>query len=441
MRGSHPPEPALSDVELTIEDLSHDGRGVARVDGKAWFVAGGLPGERVRAKRTAKHRQFDEAEVVEVLDASPERVAPACPHFGTCGGCSLQHLSPAGQIAAKQRTLLENLERIGHVAPARVLAPLQGTPWGYRRRGRLSAKWVEKKGRMLVGFRETNGRFVAELSRCPVLHPAIGERIDALARTIEAMDARREIPQVEFAVGDAQGALVFRHLVELGPADRERLAAFGRENGLYIYLQPGGLDSVVALEPADAALSFALPAYDVSLAFRPLDFIQVNGDINARMIDHALALLDPRPEDRVLDLFCGLGNFTLPLARRCAHVTGVEGEAGLVQRARDNAARNGIANVEYHAANLAQDQRDAPWARAKHDLVLLDPPRAGAIEVLAYLPRKDVRRVVYVSCHPASLARDAGVLVREHGFKLAAAGVMDMFPHTAHVESIAVFER
>lgn len=431
----------MSELELTIDDLSHEGRGVAHVDGKAWFVAGALPGERVRARRTAKHRQYDEAEVVEVLDASPDRVAPACPHFGTCGGCSLQHLAPAAQIAAKQRTLLENLERIGHVAPARVLAPLQGAPWGYRRRGRLSAKWVEKKGRMLVGFRETNGRFVAELTRCPVLHPAIGERIDALARLIESMAARSEIPQVEFAVGDGQGALVFRHLVELGAEDRARLVGFARETGLHVYLQPGGLDSVQALEPADAALAFALPAWDVTLAFRPLDFIQVNDDINARMIDHALALLDPQPGDRVLDLFCGLGNFTLPLARRAAHVTGVEGEAGLVQRARDNAALNGIGNVEYHAANLAEDQRDAPWARAKQDLILLDPPRAGAAEVLAYLPRKDTRRVVYVSCHPASLARDAGVLVREHRFKLTAAGVMDMFPHTGHVESIALFER
>jgi 23S rRNA (uracil1939-C5)-methyltransferase len=431
----------LSELELTIDDLSHEGRGVAHVDGKAWFVAGALPGERVRARRTAKHRQYDEAEVVEVLEASPDRVLPACPHFGTCGGCSLQHLAPAAQIAAKQRTLLENLERIGHVTPTKVLAPLQGAPWGYRRRGRLSAKWVEKKGRMLVGFRETNGRFVAELTRCPVLHPAIGERIEPLARLIESMAARSEIPQVEFAVGDGQGALVFRHLVELGAEDRARLVCFARETGLYIYLQPGGLDSVQALEPADAALAFALPAYDVTLAFRPLDFIQVNDDINARMIDHALALLDPQPTDRVLDLFCGLGNFTLPLARRTAHVTGVEGEAGLVQRARDNASRNGIGNVEYHAANLAEDQRDAPWARARHDLILLDPPRAGAAEVLAYLPRKDTRRVVYVSCHPASLARDAGVLVREHRFRLVAAGVMDMFPHTGHVESIAVFER
>lgn len=431
----------MSEIELRIDDLAHDGRGVGRLDGKAWFVAGGLPGERVRARRTAGHRQFDEAQAIEVIEPSPARVVPACPHFGVCGGCTLQHLAPGAQIEAKQRSLLENLDRIGRVVPARLLEPLQGSAWGYRRRGRLSAKWVEKKGRVLVGFRETNGRYVAELSRCPVLHPAIGERIEPLARMVESLDARREVPQIEFAVGDAQGALVFRHLVELGAADRARLAAFGRAFGLHIYLQSGGIDSVVALEPADAALSFALPAYDVTLAFRPLDFIQVNGEINARMVDHALALLDPGPGDRVLDLFCGLGNFTLPLARRCAQVDGVEGEAGLVQRARDNARRNGVGNAAFHAANLAADQRDAPWARARHDLLLLDPPRAGAIEVLAYLPGQDARRVVYVSCHPASLARDAGVLVRDHGFRLAAAGVIDMFPHTAHVESIALFER
>lgn len=442
MRGHRAPEnPALSELELLIDDLSHDGRGVAHVDGKAWFVTGALPGERVRARRTGKHRHYDEAETLQVLHPSPDRVTPACAHFGVCGGCSLQHLAPAAQIAAKQRTLLANLERIGHVSPQRVLEPLQGTPWGYRRRGRLSAKWVEKKGRMLVGFRETNGRFVAELSRCPVLDPVIGERIDALARLIETMAARREIPQVEFAVGDGIGALVVRHLVELDAADRAKLVEFAQSTGLQVFLQPGGIDSVQALYPLDARLAFALPAYGLRMEFRPLDFIQINSDINLRMIDHALDLLAPGPEDHVLDLFCGLGNFTLPLARRAAHVTGIEGEAGLVARARENARANAVANVEYHAANLFEDQRDAAWARARHDLIVLDPPRAGAAEVLAYLPRKETRRVVYVSCHPASLARDAGLLVREHRFSLAAAGVMDMFPHTAHVESIAVFER
>jgi 23S rRNA (uracil1939-C5)-methyltransferase len=282
---------------------------------------------------------------------------------------------------------------------------------------------------------------VAEIRRCPVLHPVIGERIEALAALIEGMQARREIPQIEFAVGDGQGALVFRHLVELGADDRERLIRFARDTGLYVYLQPGGLDSVRPLHPPDPTLTFGLPAYAASVVFEPLDFIQVNDDINQRMIDHALDLLAPAATDRVLDLFCGLGNFTLPLARRAAQVTGVEGEAGLVARARRNAERNAATNVEYHAADLAVDQRDAAWARANYDAVLLDPPRAGAAEVLNYLPRKDVRRLVYVSCHPASLARDAGELVRRHRFTLSAAGVMDMFPHTGHVESIALFER
>jgi len=431
----------LPEIELDIVDLSHDGRGVARVDGKAVFVAGALTGERVRARVVKRSRQFDEAEAVEVLTAAADRVAPLCAHFGTCGGCALQHLAPAAQIAAKQRTLLENLERIGHVAPARVLEPLSGEPWRYRRRARLSVKHVEKKGRTLVGFRERDGRFVAEIERCVVLHPAVGERIGELAALVETLDAKREIPQIEVSIGDELAGLVFRHLTPLSEGDRAKLVAFAQASGLAIWLQPGGNDSVVPLYPADPRLSFALPHHGVEMAFEPLDFIQVNGAMNERMIDHALALLAPQPNERVLDLFCGLGNFTLPLARRCAHVTGVEGDAGLIARARANAARQGFANVDFDVADLAGDQRSAPWAKARWDALLLDPPRAGADKVLEYLPRKDCGRVVYVSCHPGSLARDAGILVREHGFKLEAAGVMDMFPHTAHVESIALFVR
>ncbi len=448
--GAHPSYPArplrfravsVSELQLQISDLSHDGRGVARQDGKAIFVTGALPGETVRAKMVRRHRQFDEAEVVEVLTPSPDRVTPACEHFGVCAGCALQHQSPSAQIAAKQGTLLENLERIGHVTPERVLPPLFDEPWGYRRRGRLSVKWVEKKDRLLVGFRETNGRYVADVRRCPVLHPAIGERIEALSAMISGMDSRREIPQIEFAVGDELGAIVLRHLQPLSEADRARLIAFAKATGLAVFLQPGGLDSVAPLYPEAVDLSFALPGYDVRLHFQPLDFIQINARMNARMIDHALELLEPTATSQVLDLFCGLGNFTLPLARRVAQVVGVEGEAGLVRRAAANAERNGIGNAEFHAADLSQDHRDAAWARRDYDRVLLDPARAGAAEVLAYLPRKSTRRVVYVSCHPASLARDAGILVNQHRFKLVAAGVMDMFPHTGHVESIALFER
>jgi 23S rRNA (uracil1939-C5)-methyltransferase len=274
-----------------------------------------------------------------------------------------------------------------------------------------------------------------------VLHPKVGTRLAELSALVAAMDAVREIPQIEVAVGDEFAALVFRHLAPLTEADSARLIAFAQATDLAIFLQPGGIDSVQPLYPRDAALSFALPHFDLRIDFKPLDFVQVNGAMNQRMIEHALSLLAPAATDSVLDLYCGLGNFTLPLARRVAHVVGIEGEAGLVARARQNAQANGIANAEFHAANLADDQRDADWARRNYDLLLLDPARAGAAEVLAYLPRKATRRVVYVSCHPGSLARDAGILVNTHGFKLRAAGVMDMFPHTAHVESIALFER
>lgn len=428
-------------LELEITGLSHDGRGVARHDGKAVFVRGALAGEKVLARVAQRHRHFDEAQVEQVLVASPDRVDPRCPHFGVCGGCALQHLAPAAQIAAKQRVLAENFERIGHVEPRRWLEPLTSDSWGYRRKGRLSVKFVDKKGKALVGFREENGRYVADLARCEVLVPAVGERIAAIAQLVGSLQSVREIAQIEIAAGDDTTALIFRHLQPLSESDRAALVAFGQAQGLAIYLQPGGNDSVHPLWPDAPRLAFRIAAADVELEFRPLDFIQVNRSMNEAMIAHALALLDPQPTDRVLDLFCGLGNFTFPLARRSAHVVGVEGEHALVERAKRNAARNGIDNVEYHVANLLDDQRDTPWARQRYDRILLDPPRSGAQAVFDYLPKKDTGRIVYVSCHPASLARDAGILVERHGYKLKAAGVMDMFPHTAHVESIALFER
>ncbi len=431
----------MTTLEADITDLTQDGRGVTHLAGKAVFVAGALAGERVRLRYTGKHRHYDEAAVEEVLVASMDRVTPRCAHFGVCAGCALQHLDPAAQIAAKQNALLENLQRIGKVQPQNVLDPLTDSPWGYRRKARLSAKFVEKKGRMLVGFRESNGRYVADIKRCEVLHPAVGERIEAIAALLESLEAKREIPQIEVAAGDDLVALVLRHLQPLSVHDLDALTEFGKLHQLGIYLQPGGIDSVASLWPVDAQLSFRLPAYDVEIDFRPLDFIQVNGGMNRRMIDHALALLDPQPTDRVLDLFCGLGNFTLPLARRAGHVTGVEGEAGLVRRAQANAQKNQIENATFYSADLAADQRAAAWAKADYDLLLLDPPRSGADALLEYLPKRSARRVVYVSCHPASLARDAGILVERHGFKLVSAGVMDMFPHTAHVESIALFVR
>lgn len=426
--------------EIEITDLSHDGRGVARIGGKTVFVAGALPGERAIVRIGTRHRNFDEARIETLLVRSPERIEPRCPHFGTCGGCALQHLPPTAQIAAKQRVLAENFERIGKVEPQRWLDPLTDAEWGYRRKGRLSVKWVPKKGKVLVGFREDNPRFVADLSVCHTLLPEVGQRIAAIGELVTSLEARNQIAQIEIAAGDATVALVFRNLQPLSDADTAKLVAFGQAHDLAILLQPGGPDSVRAVWPERVDLSFRIAEADVEIAFKPLDFVQVNAGMNRRMIARALDLLDPQPTDRVLDLFCGLGNFTLPVARRAGSVVGIEGEAGLVARARENAAANRIANAEFAAADLASDQRDAPWATRDYEKLLLDPPRSGAAAVLEYLPRKATQRVVYVSCHPGSLARDAGTLVQRHGFRLVAAGVMDMFPHTAHVESIALFE-
>jgi 23S rRNA (uracil1939-C5)-methyltransferase len=429
--------------EVEITDLSHDGRGVARREGeggKVTFVAGALPGERVMAKQTARSRHFDEATTVQVLHASDDRVEPRCIHFGTCGGCALQHLAEDKQILAKQRVLLENLERIGHVTPDRVLPPLTDASWGYRRKGRFSVRRVEKKDKTLVGFREQDPRFVADLTRCETVIPQIGEKVSALATLVDGMQARRDIPQIEFIAGDDTVALTVRHLAPLSESDKAALVAFAQEHGFAIFLQPGGVDSVHPLWPANPRLAFSLPQWDIEFVFRPLDFIQVNAGLNGKMIQSALDLLDPQPEDRVLDLFCGLGNFTLPLARRVREVVGVEGEAGLVRRARENAEHNHLANAQFHAADLGKDLSDHTWMREGFDRLLLDPPRSGADFVLTQLKLKQFKRIVYVSCHPGSLARDAGYLVNERGWKLRAAGVMDMFPHTAHVESIAMFE-
>lgn len=431
----------MQNPEVEIESLTHDGRGVARIDGKTVFVAGALPGERARIRYSKRHRNYDEARVEELLSRSVDRVEPRCPHFGVCGGCAFQHLPAGRQIEVKQSVLAENFERIGKVSPERWLPPLSDEEWGYRRKGRLSVKWVEQKNKAVVGFREDNPRFIADLSICHTLLPEVGQRIDALSELIGSLEARREIAQIEIAAGDDTVALVFRHLLPLVDADREKLKAFGVQHDLAILLQPKGPDSVHPLWPETIDLHFRIADAAVDLAFKPLDFIQVNAGMNQRMIRRTLDLLDVQADDVVLDLFCGLGNFTLPIARRVAAVIGVEGDEGLVARAAANAERNGIGNARFHAADLLLNHASSTWARGDYGKLLLDPPRSGAAAVLDYLPRKGTDRIVYVSCHPGSLARDAGILVNRHGFSLAEAGVMDMFPHTAHVESIALFIR
>jgi 23S rRNA (uracil1939-C5)-methyltransferase len=432
---------SIAPEEADIVDLSHQARGVTRVDGKAVFVADALPGERVVMRRVGRHRNFDEAVLEQVLLASPDRVSAACPHFGLCGGCALQHLAPGAQLAFKQAQLLENLARLGDVEPGHVLEPLTGPAWAYRRRARLGVKYVERKARVLVGFRERSAPYVADLHECRVLVPPAGMLMDPLAALVAGLSIASRVPQVEVSVADDACALVLRVLDEPSATDLESLGRFEREHAVRIYLQPGGPQTVRPLGADVAALHYSLPAFGLRLEFEPTDFIQVNGVLNEAMVSRAVDLLDPGPGHRVLDLFCGIGNFSLPLATRAGEVVGIEGDQALVERARRNALCNGIANAAFHASNLAADVSQAPWARVPCHGVLLDPPRAGAREVLPVVDASGAQRVVYISCHPGSLARDAGILVREHGFRLAAAGVMDMFPHTTHVEAMAVFER
>lgn len=434
--------PSADPVHARVEGLTHDGKGLARIDGKAVFITGALPGESVRFRYTRSHSQYDEGVVLEVESPSPDRVVPACPHYGYCGGCSLQHLASPAQVAHKQQWLLDSLARVGRVEPARVLAPLTGEPWGYRRKARLGVKFVTAKSRVLVGFRERDKPYVADLGRCEVLHPRVGSLLPELGRVIGALSIRDRVPQIEVAVGDDAVALSVRVLAQPDEADLECLRAFARGHDLQLYLQPGGPDSTWLLWPAEAALHYSLPAHGLVLEFQPWHFTQVNSGINRQMVDLSLELLDLSGRDRVLDLFCGLGNFTLALARNAQRVVGVEGDAGLVQWAWHNARRNGVENVEFYATDLAVDAADARWLQGgAFDRVLLDPPRSGAAEVMPRVAGLGAARIVYVSCHPATLARDAGILVHEHGYRLEAAGVMDMFPHTAHVESIALFAR
>jgi len=442
----------------TVAALTHTGEGIIR-DGKTVFVPGALPGENIRFRRTRTHRQHDEAELVEVLSPAPQRVVPRCAHFGVCGGCALQHLSPEAQLEARQTELQDNLERLGKVTPQTWLPPLRGPVWGYRRRARLGAKFVIKKGKVVVGFRERLAPFIADVQHCDVLTPPVGDLITPLAELIMTLGIRERVPQIEVAVADNAVALVFRVLAPPSADDLERLRAFRAVHGLRIYLQPGGLDSVHELDTPGEPLRYELPKFKVELEFLPTDFIQINGAVNEALVSRAVELLELTPSAEVLDLFCGIGNFTLPMARLAKRVVGVEGDAALVARARHNAQRNKLENTEFHVADLARlpgstsasgpNSRaaptsadaaivNAPWLRKGYTHVVLDPPRAGAREVLASVVSLGPQRVLYISCHPGSLARDLGVLVNEHGFTLEAAGVLDMFPHTAHFESLAL---
>jgi 23S rRNA (uracil1939-C5)-methyltransferase len=423
---------------VTIVDLTHDGVGVGDLDGRKVFVADALPGERVEIALRKRRRKIQEADLVRVLEASPARVQPACEYFGRCGGCALQHLAHPNQVEWKQRVVAETLKRIGGVEPAEWLPPVVSALWHYRRRARLGVKYVAGKERVLVGFRERAGPYITDMLRCPVLMPPIDGLLGELAELIGRSSVRSELPQIEVAIADEAVALVLRVLAEPSAADTEAFRAFGERHGIDFYWQRGGPGTVVPLAAA-RPLTYRLPAHGLTYEFLPMDFVQVNAGINAELVATAVRLADVQATDRVLDLYCGLGNFSLPLAQRAGALLGVEGDAALVARAVRNAARNGIANTTFVAADLMA----AGWAfyRERWDVVVLDPPRTGAEMPVAELDSSGVRRIVYVSCHPATLARDARVLVEKHGFALRTARVFDMFPHTHHVEALALFER
>ena len=401
------------------------------------FVEGALPGERAAVRIFQKKSKFEIGRAASVVETSSGRREPRCPHFGVCGGCATQHADERTQMAAKQRWLEDNLERIGKVKPETLLPIAYGPEWGYRHRARLSVRHVPSRGGALVGFRERRSSYIAQMNECHVLPEHVSRLIPRLKALVEEFSVRARVPQIEVAVADHATALVFRHLEPFTGSDKSALQQFGEENRIHIWLQPGGPDTAHPFHPAASELYYELPEFGVRIHFRPTDFTQVNHAMNRVLVSHALRMLDPQPGERIADLFCGLGNFSLPLARRGASVVGFEGNAELVERARQNAAANGLV-AQFEVMNLFEPNL-APYAPFRK--ILVDPPREGAIEVVKALPDDWPRRVVYVSCDPATLARDAGVLVHTKGFRLAAAGVVNMFPHTAHVESIALFER
>jgi 23S rRNA (uracil1939-C5)-methyltransferase len=396
---------------------------------------------------TKKHRQYDEAKTTEILKHSPERVTPKCSHYGICGGCSLQHLQADAQLRHKEKTLLEQLKHIAGVQPNALLPPLKASSWGYRRRARLGVKYVAKKQAVLVGFREKNGRYLAQLQHCETLAPRIAQLISPLQHLFSTLKAYQAIPQIEAALGDEALVLVFRHLVPLDSEDHTKLKTFAREHQLQLYLQPGNEHSIHCIWPevAPKPLSYRLkldnlPNKSLELLFEPNHFIQINAAINQFMINRAIELLAPTFSDRILDLFCGLGNFSLPLATQCHSVIGVEGAPGLVARARENAMHNIISNVQFYTADLSNPINEQIWSQQHFNKLLLDPPRSGALEIIQQISSWPIERIVYVSCNSASLARDAGELIKQ-GYILEQAGVMDMFPHTQHSEMICLFTR
>ncbi|NJD35182.1 MAG: 23S rRNA (uracil(1939)-C(5))-methyltransferase RlmD [Betaproteobacteria bacterium] len=427
-----------------IESLDHEGRGVAHVDGKAIFIEGALPGEVVEYASYRRKPSYEKAHALRVLRASSQRVVPPCPHFGTCGGCSMQHLNLPGQTAAKQRVLEDALWHIARLKPEQLFPPIAGTAWAYRQRARLSVRHVASKGGALIGFREKHSSYVAVMDSCAVLPIHVSALIPGLKTLVEGMSQPDRMPQIEVAVGGSRTVLLLRHLEPLTPDDLDRLRQFADAHGIIWYLQPKGLETVSLFHPVDAPmLSYELPDFGLELRFHPTEFTQVNHGVNSMLVRRAMELLKPQAGERIADLFCGLGNFTLPIARQGACVVGIEGSTALVQRARQNAEYNGLAELcEFAVSNLFEATEESFAALGRFDKLMIDPPREGAIALIKALPATCApRRIVYVSCSPATLARDAAVLVHEKGYRFVGAGMANMFPHTSHLESIALFEK
>ncbi|HSC95244.1 MAG TPA: 23S rRNA (uracil(1939)-C(5))-methyltransferase RlmD [Burkholderiales bacterium] len=428
---------------LTVESLDQEGRGVARRDGKTLFIEGALPGERVTCTPYRKKPSYELATLDTVIRPAVQRVAPRCRYFGICGGCSLQHLDVRAQVAVKQRVLEDSLWHIGRVRPEQMLPAIYGPAWGYRHRARLAVRYVPKKGGALVGFHEKRSSYVADMDSCEVLPQRYSVLLRPLRDLVNALSIRSRLPQIEIAAGEEADVLVLRVLEPLLPPDVALLRQFADRHAVSIFLQPGGPDTASPMSPADEAdLYYTLPEFGLKMRFGPTDFTQVNPAVNRVLVRCALALLDPQPGERVADLFCGIGNFTLAIARLGARVAGVEGSAELLKRAAANAADNALADsASFVQMDLYDPAGISLAALGRLDRMLLDPPRDGAVELVKALPDDGPRRLVYVSCNPGTLARDAAVLAQVRGYRLSAAGVVNMFPHTSHVESIAVFDR
>jgi 23S rRNA (uracil1939-C5)-methyltransferase len=429
---------------VIIESIDYEGRGIAHADGKVIFIEGALTGERVTYSSYRKKNNYEQAQVGQILKQSFMRVQPKCQNFGVCGGCSMQHLEARAQVAVKQRVLEDNLERIGKVKPETMLPPIYGQAWGYRQRARLSVRHVLKKGKTLVGFREKNGKYVADMRHCEILPPKIARLLPLLGELNESFTVRDILPQIEVAVGEHVDVLVLRILQALSPSDEMAIKQFADTHKVQFWTQTKGPETVAPFYPLDAPpLTYSLPEFGITMPFAPTEFTQVNSEMNRLMVSRALRLLAPQPGERIADFFCGLGNFTLPIASSGAQVLGIEGSDALVKRAGQNAEYNGLTDyTEFKVMNLFEMDEAALEKLGRFDKWLVDPPRDGAIELMKSISDETApKRIVYVSCSPSTLARDAEVLVHVKGYTLKAAGVMNMFPHTSHVESIAVFEK